>query len=609
VLRSSANLQRLDGDEIQDEERAQIKMCSVGLTLDHIRCFGTYGASSSVGGGGGGSDPSGAPDREGTGGAAVAVATPDDELARIESLEVNYEGLTRLQNLESLIALRQASFAHNDLQSIEGLGTCTALEELSLEDNRLSSLENMQCHTTLKKLDLSHNELSAIHNLEPLTHLTQLSLENNVLSGLAGLAHLSSLMELYIGNNEIVDLQEVDHLKNLPKLIIVDLSGNQLCNTTNYRLYTLFRIRRLKVLDGISVQSDEVAQAREKFSGKLTKDLLVERLGHCAFASVCQLELCGAKLRDLAILDELELVNLKELTLENNQISELVSLMSLKSLSVLRLNQNRIESFASAVQTPGGDEKASNAAELEQMHLPMVEVLHLGYNRVSDIKELELHRFPRLRELHLQANHICQVSGLNSCTELCELDLSKNRIRQVVAGSFVGLAMLRELRMEEAGLRSLVNLVPLKSLHHLHLAFNRINDISELEKLASVGCITDITMCNNPVARRQLYRPTLICQIPSVCWIDGREVSEDERERAEVLLKNERPLKFFLQARGSRPCACVPVVAISVVESLNTNSAPCPVASLFRIFGQYHRAWHRQLLLQWCTRRTNHQPN
>ena len=528
-----------------------MKMCSVGLTLDHIRCFGTYGASAcaSANADAGASDSASGPG-------------PDDELARIETLEVNYEGLTRLQNLESLVSLRQASFAHNDLQSIDGLATCMALEELSLEDNRLTSLENMQCHTTLKKLDLSHNELSALHNLEPLTHLTQLSLENNMISSLAGLAHLSSLMELYIGNNEVHELPEVDHLKSLPKLIIVDLSGNQLCNAPNYRLYTLFRIRRLKVLDGISVQSDEVAQAREKFSGKLTKDMLVERIGHPAFANVSALELCGAKLRDLTIFEELDFVNLKELTLENNQITELSGLLALKSLSVLRLNQNRIEACMAQQQ-----QQQQNDASDEQT-LPALEVLHLNYNRVSDIKELELHRFPRLRELHLQANHICQVSGL-TCTELCELDLSKNRIRQVVPGSFAGLAMLRELRMEEAGLRSLVNLLPLKSLHHLHLSFNRINDISELEKLASVGCITDITMCNNPVARRQLYRPTLICQIPSVCWIDGREVSEDERERAEVLLKNERPLKFFLQdirpAPGTTPPT--PTVAHPVNKS------------------------------------------
>ena len=54
-------------------------------------------------------------------------------------------------------------------------------------------------------------------------------------------------------------------------------------------------------------------------------------------------------------------------------------------------------------------------------------------------------------------------------------------------------------------------------------------------------------MNNNPVARRQLYRPMLICQLPAVRWIDGRETTYDERERAEVLLKSEKPLKFFLQ--------------------------------------------------------------
>ena len=176
-----------------------------------------------------------------------------------------------------------------------------------------------------------------------------------------------------------------------------------------------------------------------------------------------------------------------------------------------------------------------------------LEVLQLAHNRIADVRELQLHRYPRLQELQLQNNLICQVGGFGACGELKELDLSKNRIRQLIPGGVVGLSALRELRMEEAGLRSLVHLGPLKSLNHLYLAFNRINDIGELEKLAGVGCITEITMCNNPVARRQLYRPTLICQVSTVCWIDGREVTDDERERAEVFLNMERPLNFFLQ--------------------------------------------------------------
>lgn len=51
----------------------------------------------------------------------------------------------------------------------------------------------------------------------------------------------------------------MDYLKSLPKLIILDLAGNPVCANPDYRLYTLFRVKRLKVLDGISVNSDEAA--------------------------------------------------------------------------------------------------------------------------------------------------------------------------------------------------------------------------------------------------------------------------------------------------------------------------------------------------------------
>ncbi len=42
-------------------------------------------------------------------------------------------------------------------------------------------------------------------------------------------------------------LQEVRELKDLPKLIIVDMSGNPLVSAEDYRLYTVYFLRRLKV--------------------------------------------------------------------------------------------------------------------------------------------------------------------------------------------------------------------------------------------------------------------------------------------------------------------------------------------------------------------------
>lgn len=62
--------------------------------------------------------------------------------------------------------------------------------------------------------------------------------------------------------------------------------------------------------------------------------------------------------------------------------------------------------------------------------------------------------------------------------------LDRNRIRYVDPDAFVGLGRLRELRLEENGLRSAANLQPLTSLQSLHMGSNRISEPADLERLA-----------------------------------------------------------------------------------------------------------------------------
>ena len=64
----------------------------------------------------------------------------------------------------------------------------------------------------------------------------------------------------------------------MPKLIILDLSGNSLCTEgEDYREYTIFHVRRLKVLDGMGVEVAEQESAKDKYEGKLTLDFVIER--------------------------------------------------------------------------------------------------------------------------------------------------------------------------------------------------------------------------------------------------------------------------------------------------------------------------------------------
>lgn len=63
----------------------------------------------------------------------------------------------------------------------------------------------------------------------------------------AGLSVLAALMELYCGGNLVEGVREVGHVRGLQKLIIVDLSGNPMTAHDDYRLYTIYHLRKLKV--------------------------------------------------------------------------------------------------------------------------------------------------------------------------------------------------------------------------------------------------------------------------------------------------------------------------------------------------------------------------
>ena len=79
-------------------------------------------------------------------------------------------------------------------------------------------------------------------------------------------------MELYIGNNCFVNLKQIWFLKELHKLIILYISGNE-----NFRIYVTFNQKKLKVLDGLFIETTEIQKAYEAFSGWLTDEILESR--------------------------------------------------------------------------------------------------------------------------------------------------------------------------------------------------------------------------------------------------------------------------------------------------------------------------------------------
>ncbi|KAK1932454.1 Leucine-rich repeat-containing protein 9 [Phytophthora citrophthora] len=475
------------------------------------------------------------------------------EWSSVEELALNHELLRSIEGLAKAVNLRVASFSDNAIKRIDGLQACTRLEELSLDDNEISEIENLEQLSFLKKLHLGRNHLATIQNLGSLENLIQLSLEENQISSLRGLGSALKLMELYLGNNQIDNLKEIQHLKSLPKLTILDLSGNEITRLPDYRIYSVYYLRRVKVLDGVSVSAQDQSNAKQKYSGKLTFEFILDKCGgggsatptglagESQFGRIVDMDISSCRIREIGRIPGNVFSNVREINFENNQISDISGLDALPKLRVLNLNRNKIErltpsSLSSDYTLPdscdGGGTGILACLNLEQ--------LHLAYNQITDMTALGLQYLDSLKVLHLQGNAIIYFAGLECNTELVDIRLDKNRIRQLDPQSTLALRQLKFLNLEDNGLKSLSNFNNMLSLETLELSNNRLVDLEEVEKLASLPSIIDLRMTNNPLTKKHLYRQHVLFKLNSLNVLDGKDIYSDEKERIGILFLHER---------------------------------------------------------------------
>ncbi|KAM4625879.1 leucine-rich repeat-containing protein 9 [Polymixia lowei] len=481
--------------------------------------------------------------------------------AKITALNLDGQGISRLTNLDKLVNLRWASFNNNDISKVEGLDNCLHLEELSLNDNCVTEMRGLSKLHCLTKLSLNGNRLPCVDAsvLEQLPYLHFLSVENNSITSMHGIQRTRSLFELYIGNNHISTTRDIFHLKGLTNLIILNLYGNPLVEILdNYRIYVVFQLPSLKALDGTVVEVTESKNAKDVFEGRLTPDMMAEKLGHFNYSGITDLNLqsCSIRIVDLTPTDQFH--NLYSVNLEHNNLTSFSGLVYLPNIKALCLNYNQIESILPRQRTQAhltnrqrlyhkvnssgygkqcsakGSREAGPAVSLEPL-MGSLEVLHLSHNGISNMGNLQLSRLSNLKALFLQGNEISQVEGLEGLYQLRELVLDRNRIKVLGNNSFAAQTVLLELHLAENRIRELNHLEPLSELRRLFLDKNKLQDMSELEKLEALPSLIELSVVDNPVARRSLHRPAVVLCLSGLQVLDGTVVTLEERTRAELL--------------------------------------------------------------------------
>jgi len=145
-----------------------------------------------------------------------------EPLKQLESIHLEWNGLTSVKGLDKLTQLRKLTIAGNQLTTVKDLDKLTELESLSLSANRLTEMPmGLEQLTQLKVLNLEVNQLTDVTGLEKLTKLTILDLSNNQLTDVKPLEKLAQLSALHLHNNPDLTKAQIDELrKALPKCFI-----------------------------------------------------------------------------------------------------------------------------------------------------------------------------------------------------------------------------------------------------------------------------------------------------------------------------------------------------------------------------------------------------
>jgi Leucine-rich repeat (LRR) protein len=270
-----------------------------------------------------------------------------DPFENLQNLKLVDCKISSIQIIQKNNNVKHLDLSDNLLTKLDGVQFFANLTELVVEKNLLVDISDVGHLTALRKLEVGSNQIASLGVcLTGLKDLSLLSLENNKIKSLSSITELNNLLELYIGENLIDDLKEIKHIAGLKKLIVLELWGNPLCKEYDYKLYTIFHIKDIKVLDGNSILQSEFEEAKEAFTGRLSDELLNTKLVGKNLNTLEFMDLSRCNLRDFDnIFSHTRFPALTEINVSSNFFTSLKCFGHLPLLKILIIADNRLSSF------------------------------------------------------------------------------------------------------------------------------------------------------------------------------------------------------------------------------------------------------------------------
>jgi len=148
--------------------------------------------------------------------------------------------------------------------------------ELNLRGYKIPAIENLGItKNQFDTIDFTDNDIRKLDNLPLMTRLSTLLMHNNRIQQIqinVG-EQLRGLKTLVLTNNNLCELGDLDPLATCTKLEYLSLIGNPVTHKPQYRLYTIYKLPTVRVLDFKRIRLAERAAADSLFKGKKGAEL------------------------------------------------------------------------------------------------------------------------------------------------------------------------------------------------------------------------------------------------------------------------------------------------------------------------------------------------
>ncbi|KAJ4496350.1 hypothetical protein C8J55DRAFT_496607 [Lentinula edodes] len=393
----------------------------------------------------------------------------------VRTLSVACNSLTGLTSYHHLLNLENLDISKNEVESLSQLSCLRHLRELKADWNKISNLEGLEHMDGLVKLSVQGNRIRSIDVLQyQWTRLEMLNISENRLDHLIGLASLPSLIALNVDNNS---LEMLIFDSPMPRLKILRASGN-----------------RLSALDTSLTSNLRTLYVDNNSLTGLTK---VDRL---------------TKLENLSLRNQSG-KGCKFSTRDTRDVKRLY-------LSGIALGGKRFltESCYNLVYLELAACRLTSMPESLASLIPNVRVLNLNYNFLEDAKPLE--GLTRLQKLTMIGSRLKGTKALIRLLQrMPEVEMLDFRMNPCTLGWYLPL---------------LVKDVP--------GALQPSEDGRKGDKAASKSAWQDLDakfrrgLPNDSYIGRLAYRGLVMQACQRIRMLDGIEVTEKERSKAEKLL-------------------------------------------------------------------------